>query len=380
MRYSKWFRWCQTHLDKFIIIATAILVAVFNAAVLITLKNTTKLLTLIIVSLSVLLVFGGLFIYIGYALTHEPKIKKSKPLRVIYSTNTFNGAPIIKNNKKTSYYVWKVIAYVVLVIYSVIIIAPFLIAIITSITPLDMLKFEGFKFNTGVIDLTEYIFVLTPNENGNIYSSLINTLSYILPPVIIGTFFSALSAYAFARIDFKGRNVLFYLMLSTMVIPGFIFTFPSYMLFTEIYKTPQWWKAFPIVVPGLFGAVGTMFFLKQYFSTLPRDLEEAAEMDGMGRFGMFLKIILPLSVPAIITQLLLSFNGCYNDYLGPLLYVGDDPKTYTIQIFIQGLSTDRNSNEVRLMAGSIIGLIPTLVLYLAGQKFFVEGIVMTGIK
>jgi len=262
----------------------------------------------------------------------------------------------------------------------VIIIAPFLIAIITSITPLDMLKFEGFKFNTGVIDLTEYIFVLTPNENGNIYSSLINTLSYILPPVIIGTFFSALSAYAFARIDFKGRNVLFYLMLSTMVIPGIIFTFPSYMLFTEIYKTPQWWKAFPIVVPGLFGAVGTMFFLKQYFSTLPRDLEEAAEMDGMGRFGMFLKIILPLSVPAIITQLLLSFNGCYNDYLGPLLYVGDDPKTYTIQIFIQGLSTDRNSNEVRLMAGSIIGLIPTLVLYLAGQKFFVEGIVMTGIK
>ena len=380
MRYSKWFRWCQTHLDKFIIIATAILVAVFNAAVLITLKNTTKLLTLIIVSLSVLLVFGGLFIYIGYALTHEPKIKKSKPLKVIYSGKTLNGAPIIKNNKKASYYVWKVIAYVVLVIYSVIIIAPFLIAIITSVTPLNMLRTEGFKFNTGIIDLTEFIFVLTPNENGNIYSSLINTLSYILPPVIIGTFFSALSAYAFARIDFKGRNVLFYLMLSTMVIPGIIFTFPSYMLFTEIYKTPQWWKAFPIVVPGLFGAVGTMFFLKQYFSTLPRDLEEAAEMDGMGRFGMFLKIILPLSVPAIITQLLLSFNGCYNDYLGPLLYVGGDPKARTIQIFIQGLSADRNSNEVRLMAGSIIGLIPTLVLYLAGQKFFVEGIVMTGIK
>ena len=261
-----------------------------------------------------------------------------------------------------------------------IIIAPFLIAIITSVTPLNMLRTEGFKFNTGIIDLTEFIFVLTPNENGNIYTALINTLSYILPPVIIGTFFSALSAYAFARIDFKGKNVLFYLMLSTMVIPGIIFTFPSYMLFTEIYKTPQWWKAFPIVVPGLFGAVGTMFFLKQYFSTLPRDLEEAAEMDGMGRFGMFLKIILPLSVPAIITQLLLSFNGCYNDYLGPLLYVGGDPKARTIQIFIQGLSADRNSNEVRLMAGSIIGLIPTLVLYLAGQKFFVEGIVMTGIK
>ncbi len=380
MRYSKWFRWCQTHLDKFIIIATILLLIALNASVLITLSNTKRLLTLIIVFLATLIAFGGILGYIGYALTHEKQVKKRKPLKVVYSNKTLNGAPIIKNNKKKSYYVWKIISYSVLVIYSVIIIAPFLIAIITSITPVEFLKTNGFKFNTGIIDLTEYIFVLTPNENGNIYSSLLNTLSYILPPVIVGTFFSALAAYAFARIDFKGKNVVFYLMLATMVIPGIIFTFPSYMLFTEIYKTPQWWKAFPIVVPGMFGAVGTMFFLKQYFATLPRDLEEAAEMDGMGRFGMFLKIILPLSVPALITQLLLSFNGCYNDYLGPLLYVGDDPKTYTIQIFIQGLSTDRNSNEVRLMAGSIVGLIPTLILYLAGQKFFVEGIVMTGIK
>lgn len=380
MRYSKWFRWCQTHLDNFLIIGTIVLLAVINASVLITLSNTNRLITLIVVSLITLLVFGGVFAYLVYALTHEKQIKRRKPLKVIYLNKTLNGAPIIKSNKKKSYYVWKVISYSVLIIYSAIIIAPFLIAVITSITPLESLKTNGFKFNTGVIDLTEYIFVLTPNENGNIYSSLINTLSYILPPVVVGTFFSALAAYAFARIDFKGKNVAFFLMLATMVIPGIIFTFPSYMLFTEIYKTPQWWKAFPIVVPGMFGAVGTMFFLKQYFATLPRDLEEAAEMDGMGRFGMFLKIILPLSVPALITQLLLGFNGCYNDYLGPLLYVGDDPKTYTIQIFIQGLSTARNLNEVRLMAGSIVGLIPTLILYLAGQKFFVEGIVMTGIK
>jgi multiple sugar transport system permease protein len=85
-------------------------------------------------------------------------------------------------------------------------------------------------------------------------------------------------------------------------------------------------------------------------------------------------------VPALITQFLLSFNGCYNDYLGPLLYIGGDVKLYTVQIFIKGLSTTYAANDSLLMAGSIVGLLPTLILYLAGQKFFVEGIVMTGIK
>ena len=380
MRYSKWFRWCQTHFDAFIIIATVSLIVLLNAAIGITLANTTKFITLIIVTLCVLALFGGLFIYIGYALTHEAKVRKNKPLKVVYSRKTLNGAPIIKVRKKTSYYVWKVISYIVLIIYGIIILVPFLVAIITSITPYDMLLTEGFKFFTGVIDLTYYIDILTPDDSGNIFLAFGNTLSYILPPIVFGVFFSALAAYAFARIDFKGKNTVFYLMLSTMVIPGIIFTFPSYLLFTEVYKTPQWWITFPIVVPGMFGAVGTMFFLKQYFSTLPRDLEEAAEMDGMGRFGMFIKIILPLSVPALITQFLLSFNGCYNDYLGPLLYIGGDVKLYTVQIFIKGLSTTYAANDSLLMAGSIVGLLPTLILYLAGQKFFVEGIVMTGIK
>ena len=173
---------------------------------------------------------------------------------------------------------------------------------------------------------------------------------------------------------------MFYLLLSTMVIPGIITTFSSYLLFVDIYKVNDWFPLFPIIVPGMFGAVGTMFFLKQYFETLPKDLEEAAEMDGMSRFGMFIKVILPLSVPAIITQLLLGFNGAYNDYLGPLLYIGGKPSLFTMQLYVNGLSTSRNVSYPLLMSGALLALLPTLVLYLSGQKFFVEGIVMTGIK
>lgn len=293
---------------------------------------------------------------------------------------TINGAIVVPKKRNYAYWIFKVLSYLCLIAFGVIIIIPFLMAIITSLTPQNFIIENGFKWSTGVIDLEYYIKLLTTNEYGNIYQCFLNTILYIAPPIIVGTFCSALSAYAFARINFKGKKVVFYLLLSTMVIPGIITTFSSYLLFVDIYKVNDWFPLFPIIVPGMFGAVGTMFFLKQYFETLPKDLEEAAEMDGMSRFGMFIKVILPLSVPAIITQLLLGFNGAYNDYLGPLLYIGGKPSLFTMQLYVNGLSTSRNVSYPLLMSGALLALLPTLVLYLSGQKFFVEGIVMTGIK
>lgn len=293
---------------------------------------------------------------------------------------TINGAIVVPKKRNYAYWIFKVLSYLCLIAFGVIIIIPFLMAIITSLTPQNFIMENGFKWSTGVIDLEYYIKLLTTNEYGNIYQCFLNTILYIAPPIIVGTFCSALSAYAFARINFKGKKVVFYLLLSTIVIPGIITTFSSYLLFVDIYKVNDWFPLFPIIVPGMFGAVGTMFFLKQYFETLPKDLEEAAEMDGMSRFGMFIKVILPLSVPAIITQLLLGFNGAYNDYLGPLLYIGGKPSLFTMQLYVNGLSTSRNVSYPLLMSGALLALLPTLVLYLSGQKFFVEGIVMTGIK
>ncbi len=293
---------------------------------------------------------------------------------------TINGAIVVPKKRNYAYWIFKVLSYLCLIAFGVIIIIPFLMAIITSLTPQNFIMENGFKWSTEVIDLEYYIKLLTTNEYGNIYQCFLNTILYIAPPIIVGTFCSALSAYAFARINFKGKKVVFYLLLSTMVIPGIITTFSSYLLFVDIYKVNDWFPLFPIIVPGMFGAVGTMFFLKQYFETLPKDLEEAAEMDGMSRFGMFIKVILPLSVPAIITQLLLGFNGAYNDYLGPLLYIGGKPSLFTMQLYVNGLSTSRNVSYPLLMSGALLALLPTLVLYLSGQKFFVEGIVMTGIK
>lgn len=288
----------------------------------------------------------------------------------------------LTNSKKNKvkYIIGKILTYFVLILFAVIILAPFLIAIITSITPELSLVENGFQWFTGVVDIGYYKKLLTTEDYGNIFKCLLNTVLYIVPQLFVGTFCSALCAYAFARINFRGKNIMFYLMLATMVIPGIIITFPSYLLFVQVYKVMEWFPQFAIVVPGMFGSVGCMFFLKQYFSTLPKELEEAAQIDGMGRFKMFIKIILPLSTPAIITQLLLGFNGAYNDYLVPLLYVGGNPQMYTMQLFVQGLSTNLNKSYPLLMAGGLLALIPSLIIYLAGQKYFVEGIVMTGIK
>lgn len=274
----------------------------------------------------------------------------------------------------------KFLVYFCLILVAVVIIVPFLIAIVTSLTPEIILVEQGFQWYTGYIDIGYYSRLLFTDEFGTFYKCFLNTVAYIMPPLLVGTFCSALAAYAFARINFTGKNLIFGLMLVSMVIPGIITTFPSYLLFIQVYKVNDWFPAFPLIVPGMFGAVGTMFFLKQYFSTLPRELEEAAEMDGLSRFGIFMKIILPLSTPAIITQLLLGFNGMYNDYLGPLLYLGGQPDLYTVQLFVNGLSSKLNPCYPLIMAGGVIALLPTLILYLSGQKYFVEGIVMTGIK
>ena len=280
-------------------------------------------------------------------------------------------------NKKTKVNIkdklFKIIAYTILITFFMIFVVPFIFALITSFTsPINIFDFSWIP---NPIDIANYTKLFSEHQ---VIRALINTFLYIIPPVFVGIFTSAMAAYAFAKLRFKGKNVVFYMLLSTMVIPGVITMIPSYVLFTNIYG----WNGtpLPLIVPGMFGSALTMFFFRQYFLTLPKELEEAAQIDGMHRFGIFTKIILPLSKPVIITQIILSLNGAYNDYLSPLLYVGNEPKLYTIQLLISGLQTSQNSPYTLMMAGAMVALLPTLILFVFAQKYFIEGIVTTGLK
>ena len=283
-----------------------------------------------------------------------------------------------KKRFKPSYYLGKFFAYLTLFLTSLFFIFPFLYALGVSFNDPTSASFDWIP--RGPIDIGSYYkFFVESEANGiPVWRAFVNTLLYVSPPILVGVFCSALAAYGFARINFRGKNIVFYALLATMVIPGIVTMVPSFLLFQDFYKWDN--TPLPLIVPGMFGSAMTMLFLYQYFRTLPKELEEAAQIDGMSRFGIFFKIILPLSFPAIITQIILSFNGAYNDYMGPLLYVNSVPSMKTMQLLIVSTQTSMGSPYPLMMAASIIGLIPTLLLYIFCQKYFVEGITMTGIK
>ncbi len=288
-------------------------------------------------------------------------------------------AIVHKKQFKATYYIGKFFAYLTLLLTSLFFIFPFLYALGVSFNDPTSASFE-WLLPRETIDIGSYYkFFVESEANGiPVWRAFLNTILYVSPPILVGVFCSALAAYSFARINFKGKNIVFYGLLTTMVIPGIVTMVPSFLLFQDFYKWDN--TPLPLIVPGMFGSAMTMLFLYQYFRTLPKELEEAAQIDGMSRFGIFFKIILPLSFPAIITQIILSFNGAYNDYMGPLLYVNSVPSMKTMQLLIVSTQTSMGSPYPLMMAASIIGLIPTLLLYIFAQKYFVEGVTMTGIK
>ncbi len=285
----------------------------------------------------------------------------------------------VMQNKKDStkgFPLGTVLNYVYLILGSLFIFFPFFIAVSISLAPEYSYQTDA-NFNVFAHSLTmaNYIKLFKQYE---LVKGFLNTIIYIVPPVFGGVFCSAMAAYAFARINFPGKNVVFFALISTIVIPGIITLVPSYTMFVSVY---QWADTpWPLIIPGMFGAPMTMFFIKQFYDGFPKELEEAAFIDGQSRLGVFMDIAFPLAKPVIITQIILSLNGAYNDYLGPLLYLNSAPDMKTLQLMLRSILTPRSQPYGLMLAGAVISLIPTFAMFLGAQKFFVDGIVFTGIK
>lgn len=213
---------------------------------------------------------------------------------------------------------------------------------------------------------------------------VIPIVKYMFNTVIIAVlkiggevFVSALVAYGFARFDFKFKNILFIILLATMMLPYEVTMIPTFIMWSWLGLTDSY---VPLILPAYFGAVSFIFFLRMYFSTFPKGTEEAMVIDGANYFQIFYKLILPLSKPALVTIGLWAFLGTWNDLLGQLIYI-NDPAKYTIQL---GLASFSNLTGETLwgplMAASFIALIPVIFILLFAQKYFVEGIKMMGIK
>ncbi len=194
---------------------------------------------------------------------------------------------------------------------------------------------------------------------------------------------SAIVAYGFARIQFKGRGALFILMLATMMIPFPVVMTSLFRMYRWLgdHTGIQWLGTFkPLWVPAWFASAFNVFLLRQFFISIPNELSEAARIDGCNEIGIFVRIILPLSKPAIIVVALFAFMNVWNDYLGPLIYL-QRPEQFTLALGLQNLQSQHNGTPWHLlMAASVLVILPVLTLFFLAQKTFIEGIATTGIK
>jgi multiple sugar transport system permease protein len=189
-------------------------------------------------------------------------------------------------------------------------------------------------------------------------------------------FVSTLAGYSFARIRFPGRNVVFAMLLSTMMIPGVVTMIPAFTLFRYLDWIDSWK---PLIVPLMFGSSFAIFLCRQFFATLPEELADAGKIDGANQFQIYWSIYLPQARPVIATLAVLGFIARWNDYLGPLIYVRSAEK-YPIALMLTTLNTMYEKQWTLLMAGSVIALIPIIVLFVSLQRYFVGSIALTGIK
>ena len=202
-------------------------------------------------------------------------------------------------------------------------------------------------------------------------NTLVLSVAVTVLQVVTGSF----AAYGFAKIRFPGRNVLFLAYIATIAVPWQSYMIPQFVLMSKLGLSDSLWS---IIALQAFGAFG-VFLMKQYYESVPDELVDAARIDGMSEYGIYRRIMLPLSVPALASLTLLTLVNTWNDYLGPLLYLRSH-SLWTIQIGLKSFISQYNAEYALIMTGSVLSVLPIVIIFLLGQRYFVEGVATTGLK
>ncbi len=263
--------------------------------------------------------------------------------------------------------------YIVLILFAAFFLLPLLWMVVTALKPFE----EWLNPN--------WIPVNPTLEN---FSSIFNdktlpVVNWFINSLLIAGLFTAfiliidsLAGYAYARLEFPGKNLLFGLMLATLVMPGIMFLIPNYLTVARL----DWIGTIQgVIAPGLSGVFG-VFFMRQFFQGLPRELEEAAYIDGASIWRTFVSVILPLSKGPVITLGIITFLTSWNDFLWPLLILGGKRASLTLPVGLATLQGQYNFDYGKLMAGALILTVPVLILYSIFQRYIIRSISMTGIK
>ncbi len=202
------------------------------------------------------------------------------------------------------------------------------------------------------------------------------TIIIVVFSVIGATLSSSLVAYGFARLRFHGRNLLFIILLSTMMLPGQVTLIPVYFMYAKIHWTDS---IKPLVVPSYFAYAFYVFLLRQFFMTISHEMDDAAEIDGCSFLDIYWRVILPMCKPALGVVAIMEFTGSWNDFFGPLIYL-NSPLKFPIALGLRMLQSRGDPKIGATMAMTLLSVIPLLVVFYAAQRYFIQGIVITGVK
>lgn len=268
----------------------------------------------------------------------------------------------------------KIILYVILLIYAMATIYPFLWAIAASFKPLNEIVGGNLKLLSSNFTTENYQYIF--GRSSLFTQWFLNSVIVATIGTIINIFLNTMAGYALARLQFPGRERIYYGFLALMMVPAQVLLIPNYLILMNLGMLDTFSA---LIVPAAIN-IGNIFMMRQFFLSFPRDVEEAASIDGLGRFQTFFRIVMPLAKPSIATQAVFVFMGFWNEFMKPMMYIST-PSKYTLTL---GLQTFQGQNGgVRwdqTMAASVITILPIIVIYIIFNKYFLQGVRMDGEK
>ncbi|WP_453993699.1 carbohydrate ABC transporter permease [Bacillus nitroreducens] len=292
-------------------------------------------------------------------------VEKSKTQKDVY----YNHSQTTVFKKSIS----KFSVYLILILFSLAFIVPFLWLISGSLKSSSELFANPPVWIPKELKWSNYLEAFTSFP---FFLYLKNTIIIVVLTCIGAVLSNSLIAYGFSRIEWKGRDFVFVIVLATLMLPFQVIMVPLFLLFKEI----GWIGTFnPLIIPHFFGNAFFIFLLRQFFLGIPKELSEAARIDGANEFTIYWRVILPLSKPILATVVIFQFIDAYRDFLGPLIFLSDS-KMYTLSLGVQQIMSQNDPRWGLLMAVGVAMTLPIIVIFFFLQKYFIEGITFTGSK
>ena len=269
---------------------------------------------------------------------------------------------------------FKYLLYGILIVYAVLTLYPFIWAFTASFKPLKEIVSGDLSFIPKEFTTDAYAYIF---GRSSLFSQwFINSVIISVIGTTVNIFLNTMAGYALARLSFPGRQRIFYGLLAMMMVPSQVLLIPNYLILVNLGLLDSFGA---LIIPAAIN-IGNIFMMRQFFVSFPKDIEEAASIDGLGRFQTFFKIVMPLAMPSIATQAVFTFMGFWNEFMKPMLYIST-PSRYTLALGLQTFQAkDGGVRWDHTMAASIITIIPIIAIYLIFNKYFLKGIRMDGEK